>query len=484
MTRRFAIALLFICVSPIFAQTTQPTTQPAGGSKPPAMVPAQTIRPATAPSGPAALYERISPSLVAVQYTFDSEIGRRELQGVGVVVSDNGLIMFSMGIVPPQIADEQMKDFRIMIPGDSDTELDAIFQGRDERTNMAFVRAVESRDWKPLKFADAPVHVGDRVYSVGILPEEAAFKTYLNPTTVSAVLRGPTPQVLVTADGLGPVGSPVLNEAGVAMGVVSMQPEQAALLNDPREPMRAVIQPPRIFTPASDFLISLSDPPVAGEPLKLPSVGVAQLSGLRKEVAEYFGLKDQVAVQIGDVVPDFPADKAGIKSGDVIVRVNGQPLERGDQPEEAPQIMTRKIGRMKVGTDVTFSILRGKGQPIQDIVVQLDERPKPPNRAARFWAEDLGFTARELVFEDTYMRRLPADTKGVMVALVKPSSSAQTAKLATGDLITQINQTPVESLEQFKEQYQQFRKEHPHEAVVLEALRGVNTQVIRIEPPQ
>jgi hypothetical protein len=51
-------------------------------------------------------------------------------------------------------------------------------------------------------------------------------------------------------------------------------------------------------------------------------------------------------------------------------------------------------------------------------------------------------------------------------------------------VVTQINRTPVTDIEQFKKLYQDFRKASPHEAVVLETLRGVNTEVIRIEPPQ
>ena len=218
--------------------------------------------------------------------------------------------------------------------------------------------------------------------------------------------------------------------------------------------------------------------------MKLPHLGVAQLSGLKKEVAEYFGLKDQPAVQVGDVMPGFAAAKAGLKSGDVIVKVNGQPLDRGDDPDETPQIMTRKIMRMKVGQQVVFSVISGKDQPPRDVTVTLDERPPQANKAKRFFAEDLGFAAREMVFEDTYVRRLPADTKGVVIALIKPSSAAQTAKLQAGDLIVKLNQTSIEGLGQFKAQYDTFRKDHSHEAVVLEVLRGVNTQVVRIEPPQ
>jgi serine protease Do len=429
------------------------------------------------------LYDHISPSLVVVQYTYDGELGRRDFSSTGVVVREDGLVMASGALTPSGLPDSQMKDFKIIIPGDNDEELDAEFQGRDDRTNLTFVKAKESRKWTSLKFESVPTDVGDAVVAIGLLPKDAGYKAYLTKATVSAQLRGPTPQILV-GEGLATVGAPVFNSSGQAIGMVHAQRESTPLLNDPREEMSSVLNPPRFFVPTRDFLISLSDPPVAGTPMQIPWVGLSQLSGLKKEVAEYFDLKNQPAVQVGDVIPGFPAEKAGLKSGDVIVRVDGKPLERGDDPEETPLIMTRKLMRLKIGQVVKFSILTKKDEPLREVSVTLAERPMQASRAKRFYAEDLGFTSRQIVFEDTYVRKLPADTKGVVVALVKPSSSAQTAKLQAGDLISKLNQTPVESLDQFKSQYETFRKDQLHEAVVLEVLRGVNTQVVRIEPPQ
>jgi serine protease Do len=431
------------------------------------------------------LYDRITPSLVVVEYTYAGELGRRELTSVGVVVSADGLVMASGSFTPMQIPDEQMTEFKVKIPGDDETELEAEFLGRDERTNLAFVKVKEKRDWTPLKFEEIPVTVGESILSVGLLPKDAGYKSYLTSATVSALLRGPVPQIMVSGEGVAGVGAPVLNSSGNIIGIVHTQEQQSPWLDDPRDPMGSVNAPPRFFVPARDFLVSLGDPPKPDDPLKMPHVGVAQLSGLKKDVAEYFGLKNQPAVQVGDVIPGFPAAKGGIKSGDVIVKMNGQPLERGDEPDETPAIMTRKIQRMKVGDQVTFSVLRGgKDTPLIDIPVTLEQRPAQENKAKRFYAEDLGFSVREMVFDDTYRRRLSADTKGVVVALIKPNGLAQSAKLQTGDLVKKINQTPVEGLEQFKSQYEAFRKDHARDAVVLEVLRGVNTQIIRIEPPQ
>lgn len=430
------------------------------------------------------LYNRVVPSMVVVQYTWDGEMGRQELNTPGLVVSADGLVAISASITPVQWPDEQLKDFKIILPGDEEVEIQAEFQGRDERSGLSLVKAKETRQWTPLKFEDVAVDVGDPILSVGILPKEAGYKAYLMTSSVAAVLRGPIPQVLVSGGGLGSVGSPVFTASGQAIGVVPIQGGGTPLLGGQRSSLAALENPPNIFIPARDFLISFSDPPSPSSPLKIPNIGVGQLSGLKKEVAEYFDIKGQPAFQIGDVIPGFPADKAGLKPRDIIVKMNGQALERGDEPDETHAIMIRKIMRMKIGQEVTFSVLREKGQPLTEVKVTLEERPMQANKAKRFFAEDLGFTTRQLVFEDTYARRLPADSKGVIVALIKPNSSAQSGRLQDRDLITKLNQTTVEDLDQFKTQYETFRKEHPRDAVVVEVLRGVNTQVVRIEPPQ
>jgi len=447
---------------------------------------------AVTPDAAQKLVKEVTPSLVAVQYTYDGELGRRDFVGAGLVVGEDGLVITSITFTPQLLPDVQMKDFKIIIPGDELKEIDATFVGRDERSNLTFVRANESKDekdkmhWKPVKFEDQPVQIGEEILSVGMLGKTASYQAYFTDALVSANLRGENHHVLVTPNGLAAVGSPVFNTSGKAIGWVTMQAGQMITLNDqnPQNQMQSVYAPPRMFLPTKEFSLSLKDPPIAGEPLKLPWLGVAQMTGLKKEVAEYYGLTGQAAVQVGDVVKGTPADKAGMKPGNVIVKMNGKPLERGDEPDEAAMILMKNVKQMKVGTDVTFSIITEPNKPPTDLKVKLVERPKEENQATRFYAEDMGFTAREIVFQDTYRRKLPADQKGVVIALVKPAGAAQAGKLERGDLITKLNQTPVTDVEQFKKEYQEFRKAKPREAVVLEAVRGGNDEIIRLEPPQ
>ena len=137
------------------------------------------------------MYDLVKPSLVAVKYTWASELGSRELTAAGVVVSDDGLVAFPIGIVTPMLVpDDQMQKFKIVVPSDTtdETEIDATFQGRDERTGLAFVRPDSPRKWKPVQFVDSPPQTGETLYSVGMLPKGAGYKATVTTAIMSTRL--------------------------------------------------------------------------------------------------------------------------------------------------------------------------------------------------------------------------------------------------------------------------------------------------------
>src|SRR4051794_28572530 len=80
---------------------------------------------------PKKLYDDVTPSLVAVQFQFSGETINRELVGPGIVVSGDGLIMTPLALFNINLPDEQLKDFKIIIPSqDKDAEeIDAEFVG-------------------------------------------------------------------------------------------------------------------------------------------------------------------------------------------------------------------------------------------------------------------------------------------------------------------------------------------------------------------
>jgi S1-C subfamily serine protease len=439
------------------------------------------------------LLERVQKSLVVVRYTVDTEGGRRELEGPGIVVKGDGTVALPLGLTPMVLPDSQLTAFKLVIPagieGLDPVEIDAELLGRDERSDLAFVRAKPKPDdsprtWTPLEISQAKVTVGDVVHSVGLLSKGSGYTPYARSATLSTHLRGPTPLALV-AGGLTVAGSPVFDARGAWIGIVAEMPSQSPLLNGNDEQQRMPLMvPPAYFVPLTHHAISLNDLPKPGETIVLPWLGVSQMTGLAREVAEFYGVADAPAIQVGDVIPGFSADRAGMKSGDVIIRLNGQPLERGDLPEELPMILGRTINRLKVGQNVTLDVVREpKGTPLS-LTLNLDPRPALASSASRYWDETLGLSVRDLVFNDRYARKLDNDFAGVMVVFVKPGSAAQSGQLGRNDIITKLNQIPVENLDQFEREYKAFRTDKPTEPLVLEVLRGTDTQIVRIEPPR
>jgi S1-C subfamily serine protease len=114
----------------------------------------------------------------------------------------------------------------------------------------------------------------------------------------------------------------------------------------------------------------------------------------------------------------------------------------------------------------------------------LGNQPKRSNLAKRFYADDLGFAVRDLVFYDKYNMHLPDDQKGVLVALLRPQAAAQTGGLRNNDLITRLDNEPVTDVDQFHKAYDDLRKGKPKQAIVMEVRRGDREDTVRIEPPQ
>jgi S1-C subfamily serine protease len=479
-----AIAVVAGCANPKPRTPTKPASQPSSTQ------PSSTQRTASGPVTPASLLARVRPSLVVVQYTYDGEQGRRELEGAGIIVREDGLVAIASGLFPPQIPEAQMIRFKVIVPpgveGVDEVEYDATYLGRDERADLSYVRIdpKPGKTWPALTPVDRKLEVGETLYSVGLLTDDSGYAAYVQRTTISALLRGPVPLVL-TAGGLTAVGSPVFDAEGRFVAVVPQQENQTPFLNLRGDnDANALLNPP-IFVVANDYLMpSLNDPPTAPGTRKMPWLGIVQMTGLKKEVAEIYGLKGEPAIQVGDVIPGAPADKAGLKEADVITRVNGKALERGDTPEELPMILARQLSRLNVGDDVTLTILRGRNASPQDVNVKLAERPVIASAAERYYAEDLGFTVRDLVFQDRYSLRVAEDFGGVATVFIRPQGSTDAAGLKRGDVITKVNQIDVTDVKSFKDAYETFRRVSPKEAVVFEVLRGSDTQIIRVQPPQ
>ena len=175
----------------------------------------------------------------------------------------------------------------------------------------------------------------------------------------------------------------------------------------------------------------------------------AGIQGIRNEdEAQAFHVPDTAGAIVEDVTPGGPAEKAGLKNGDVIRKLDGQ------QIADAGQLIAA-ITNINPGTQVTVDILRD-GKPMT-VKVTLGERPAnlsasnapgargggPSSGALR------GMSVQNLTPSVRDQLGLPASSRGVVISELDPNSPAAQAGMQPGDVIESINRQPVNSVADF-----------------------------------
>jgi serine protease Do len=163
-------------------------------------------------------------------------------------------------------------------------------------------------------------------------------------------------------------------------------------------------------------------------------------------LAKAFGTSQTTGALVGEVTPNSPASRAGLKQGDIITEVNGQPIADANQ-------LRLKIGMIAPNTNVTLKVMR-EGR-MQDVAVTLGEFPSTEEQASvngeTPGENGLGLRVENLTPEMAQDLKVPVSTKGVVVDQVNASSRAEEAGLQRGDVIEQVNHQPVENVQQFSQ---------------------------------
>ncbi len=163
------------------------------------------------------------------------------------------------------------------------------------------------------------------------------------------------------------------------------------------------------------------------------------ISEVNEELAErlgsIFGPAAGTGVQVVDVLKGGPAEAAGLERGDVIVRVDSQPIWDVRQ-------LQRVVRAQPINARATLTVLRGTSR----VSVPVTVGAMPLAARAQLAGERLGFVVREA--EDTAAGRTPASVR-VVVVFVDPDSPASRAGLQPQDTIVRVNDQSVHDLEGF-----------------------------------
>ena len=163
-------------------------------------------------------------------------------------------------------------------------------------------------------------------------------------------------------------------------------------------------------------------------------------------ISKAMNLKDMKGVLVGDVSPEGPAKRSGVQRGDVILEVNGKPMEDSRQ-------LRNTISMMNPDATVNLKLMRNGSA--SDVSVKLGELPtdKEQSKTEEGSSDQAldGVTVENLDAQSARELGLSASTPGVVVTDINPSSSLASAGLRRGDVIQEVNHQPVKNVSQFQE---------------------------------
>jgi serine protease Do len=166
------------------------------------------------------------------------------------------------------------------------------------------------------------------------------------------------------------------------------------------------------------------------------------IQNLTPDLATAFKLDRTTGALVGDVTPGSPADKAGLKSGDVITQYNGQPIE------DASQLKLR-VAESTPGTKVQLGVNRNGETKTFDVTLgnlPENQMAKADAQSGNAKSEALaGVGVADLDQNTRAELNIPAQVQGAVITEVAPDSAAYQAGLRTGDVITELNHQPVKN---------------------------------------
>ncbi|MEC5127627.1 Do family serine endopeptidase [Verrucomicrobiales bacterium BCK34] len=364
--------------------------------------------------------------------------GEGELQrgvGSGVIISSDGYILTNNHVVGG--AD----DIEVTL-SNSKVTFDAKLVGTDPRTDVALIK-IEAKDLKSIVIGDSSkVRIGDVAMAVGS-PLELDQTATLG--IISAVGRN---DVQVIQNGFenfiqtdaainrGNSGGPLVDAAGRLIGI------NTAISSGMSGGNIGIG-----FAIPSNMAINIVEKLLdGGGTVKRGFLGV-YLRELDKNMAKALGRADQSGVLVTEVGPDTPAEKAGMKGGDLIIDYNGATAD--DMAK-----LRLDISNTSPGTDVTFRVIRnGKERDVKVKLGDLDSAKlagggaaSPDNGGAADSALVEGVKVKDLDDETRTALQVDEDLKGIVVESVKDNVPAAESGLRPGMVITQIDQQEVDSV--------------------------------------
>ncbi|MBN2543731.1 DegQ family serine endoprotease [bacterium] len=198
------------------------------------------------------------------------------------------------------------------------------------------------------------------------------------------------------------------------------------------------------------------------------------IQNIDEDMAKGLNLESTKGVLVGQVLEDTPAEKAGLKVGDVIIEMNGAEMEN-------TYTLRNKIAATKPGTEVELTIVRkGKEKTVTIELGTLPEDEEVIKEEKTESAKKLGIVAEKLT--ETLAEKMGyQDEEGVVIFSVDAGSPAAEAGLKKGDLIKEVNQNTITTVKEYEAAIEEAR---PGEVVLLLVRREDKTFFVALRVPE
>ena len=355
-------------------------------------------------------------------------VPRQQGMGSGVVVTKDGYILTNNHVVDG--ADE------VNVTLQDGREFTAKVVGRDPKSDVAVIK-IDAKDLPAIVMADSDqVEVGDVVLAIGnpfgigqtvttgiVSATGRAGATGLDYEdfiqTDAAINPGNSGGPLVDAEGrLIGINTAILSRSGGNQGIGFAIPTNLA-----RDVMESLIKDGRVTRGYMGVMIQDVTPALAKE----------------------FKLKNSNGALVGEVTPDSPAEKAGLKNGDIIIEFNGKKVTDSRN-------LKLQVARIHPGQSVPLKVLRDGSNKNLEVAVRELPGTETFARNGSPEASDTG-TLNGVTVSDLDARArqefgVPGTVKGAVVTDIAPDSAAAEAGLRPGDIIVEINRQPVKTADE------------------------------------
>ena len=188
------------------------------------------------------------------------------------------------------------------------------------------------------------------------------------------------------------------------------------------------------------------------------------------ELADSFGLKQRKGALVADIEGGGPADKAGIKKGDIILDFDGKEIE---EMSELPLT----VAQTPVGKQVEVTILRNGKTLTKEVEIGELKEEEVYAFGDEGTRKDIGMEVSELTRELAQKYRI-SETRGVLVTYVESDSPADLAGIREGDVIIEINRETVENLDEY---YRAIREAKKNERILFWIKRGRSSLFVVVQ---